>query len=307
MASKKLIVLGSVNADHVLQVDSFPRPGETVTGHGYKVLPGGKGANQAVAAARLGGEVGFVACVGDDDFGSRMIKAFQDDGMDTRAVMAVPGMPTGVALIQVAANGENSIAIAAEANACLTAEALEQHLEYLGSAGMLLMQLESPIETVELAARTVASAGGKVVLNPAPAQPLSDDLLAHLTMITPNETEAEVLTGVTVSDEDSARQAADILHGKGIETVIITLGAQGAYCSGPDGARLITGFSVKATDTTAAGDTFNGGLVVALQEGKTMDEAVGFAHAAAAISVTRLGAQTSIPNRGEVEEFLTNN
>lgn len=307
MASKKLIVLGSVNADHVLQVDSFPRPGETVTGHGYKVLPGGKGANQAVAAARLGGEVGFVACVGDDDFGSRMIKAFQDDGMDTRAVMAVPDMPTGIALIQVAANGENSIAIAAEANACLTVGALEQHLEYLGGAGMLLMQLESPLETVELAARTVASAGGKVVLNPAPAQPLSDDLLAHLTMITPNETEAEVLTGVTVSDEDSARQAADILHGKGIETVIITLGAQGAYCSAPDGARLISGFSVKATDTTAAGDTFNGGLVVALQEGKTMDEAIRFAHAAAAISVTRLGAQTSIPNRGEVEEFLTNN
>ncbi|SOB60346.1 ribokinase [Pseudodesulfovibrio profundus] len=307
MASKKLIVLGSVNADHVLQVDSFPRPGETVTGHGYKVLPGGKGANQAVAAARLGGEVGFVACVGDDDFGSRMIKAFRDDGMDTRAVMAVPDMPTGVALIQVAANGENSIAIAAEANASLTVEALEQHLEYLGGAGMLLMQLESPIETVELAARTVASAGGKVVLNPAPAQPLSDDLLFNLAMITPNETEAEVLTGVTVSDEDSARQAADILHGKGIETVIITLGAQGAYCSGPDGAQLITGFSVKATDTTAAGDTFNGGLVVALQEGKAMDDAIRFAHAAAAISVTRLGAQTSIPNRGEVEEFLTNN
>lgn len=303
MASK-LIVLGSVNADHVLQVDSFPRPGETVTGHGYCVLPGGKGANQAVAAARLGADIGFIACVGDDDFGSRMIDAFQADGMDTAAVMAVDGMPTGIALIQVAASGENSIAISAEANGCLTPETLAPHHDLLDQAEVLLMQLESPMETIEAAAKKARQGGAQVILNPAPARSLSDELLADLTMITPNETEAELLTGVAVGTEDDAARAAEVLHAKGVDTVIITLGSKGAFYSGPEDSRLVTGFAVDATDTTAAGDTFNGALVAALQEGQPMDEAIRFGHAAAAISVTRLGAQTSIPSRAEVDEFL---
>ncbi|QJB57110.1 ribokinase [Pseudodesulfovibrio sp. zrk46] len=303
----KLIVLGSVNADHVLQVDGFPRPGETVLGHGYQVLPGGKGANQAVAAARLGADIGFIACVGDDDFGKRMIKAFEEDGMDTRAVMAVDDMPTGIALIQVAAGGENSIAISAEANACLTVDALRPHLDFLRDAQTLLMQLESPIETIETAAREAKAAGVEVILNPAPAQPLSDALLSCLTMITPNETEAELLTGVVVKTEADAQKAADILRDKGVEIVIITMGSQGAFYCGPDGSRMVSGFKVEATDTTAAGDTFNGALMAGLQEGGTMDEAIRFAHAAAALSVTRLGAQTSIPTRSEVDEFLENN
>ena len=303
----KLIVLGSVNADHVLQVEGFPRPGETVLGHGYQVLPGGKGANQAVAAARLGADIGFIACVGDDDFGKRMISAFEEDGMDTRAVMSVDGMPTGIALIQVAAGGENSIAISAEANACLTEEALEPHLDFLRRADTLLMQLESPMKTIERAAREAKSEGMQVVLNPAPAQPLSDKLLGNLSMITPNETEAELLTGMKVENEADAQKAADILRDKGVETVIITLGSQGAFYCGPNGSRLVPGFTVEATDTTAAGDTFNGALVAALQEGKGMNEAIRFAHAAAALSVTRLGAQTSIPSRKEVDEFLQAN
>lgn len=300
----KLIVLGSVNADHVLQVDSFPRPGETVTGHGYAVLPGGKGANQAVAAARLGAEIGFIACVGDDDFGSRMIDAFEDDGMDTRAVMKMDGMPTGIALIQVAASGENSIAISAEANGCLTPDQLTPQLDYLRQADVLLMQLESPMASIELAAREAKASGAQVVLNPAPACPLSDELLSNLTMITPNETEAELLTGISVETEGDAAKTAEALHDKGIEIVIITLGAKGGYYSGPDGSRLVKGFAVDANDTTAAGDTFNGALVAALQEGIPMGKAIRFGHAAAAISVTRLGAQTSIPSRAEVDEFL---
>lgn len=307
MSSKKLIVLGSVNADHVLQVDGFPRPGETVTGHGYQVLPGGKGANQAVAAARLGADTGFIACVGSDDFGNRMIDAFEADGMDTRAVMAVPDMPTGIALIQVAAGGENSIAISAEANGCLTVDAIEPHLDFLRGAEVLLMQLESPMETIELAAREARAAGASVILNPAPAQELSDELLGNLSMITPNETEAELISGVKVEDVRDAQMAAGVLHTKGVETVIITLGSKGAFYSGPEGARMVTGFSVDATDTTAAGDTFNGALMAGLQEGKSMDESIRFAHAAAAISVTRLGAQTSIPSRAEVDEFLKQN
>ncbi|UZP68812.1 ribokinase [Desulfovibrio mangrovi] len=305
MAAKRLIVLGSVNADHVLRVEQFPRPGETLVGHDYQVIPGGKGANQAVAAARFGADIGFIACVGADDFGSRMISEFQKDGMDTRAVMQVPDKPTGIAFIQIAASGENSIVISAEANACLTPKAIEPHLAYVRQAETLLMQLESPMETIMLAADEARKAGVTVILNPAPARPLPDELLASLTMITPNETEAAVLTGVEVKSEADARKAAAILRGKGVESVIITLGAQGAFYSGADGDRLIPGFRVQATDTTAAGDTFNGALAGALQEGLGIDEAIRMAHAAAAISVTRLGAQTSVPYRTEIDEFLT--
>jgi len=307
MASPKLIVLGSVNADHVLQVDDFPRPGETVTGHGYQVIPGGKGANQAVAAARLGADIGFIACVGDDDFGRRMIDKFQTDGMDTTGVMSVAGLPTGIALIQIAGSGENSISISPEANAALTPERLEPYLPLLQSADTVLMQLESPLESVLLAARKACAAGARVILNPAPARVLPDSLLADLAMITPNETEAEVLTGVTVESEDDARRAAEILHDKGVETVLITLGSQGAYLSSPDASGLIPGYRVEPVDTTAAGDTFNGALVVALQDGQDMHSAIGFAHAAAALSVTRLGAQTSIPTLEEVHAFMKEN
>lgn len=302
--SSKLIVLGSVNADHVLMVDDFPRPGETVTGHGYQVLPGGKGANQAVAAARLGGDIGFIACVGDDDFGHHMIERFEEDGMNTSAVMAVEGLPTGIAMIQIAASGENSISISAEANGALTPEKLAPHIPMIKEGHTLLMQLESPIETIEQAAIVGRQAGLDVVLNPAPARGLPDSLLANLTMITPNETEAEMLTGVTVENEDDAQKAADILHDKGVPTVIITLGEKGAYVSTVDGGRLVRGFNVTPVDTTAAGDTFNGALVAGLQHNMSMDEAITFAHGAAAISVTRLGAQPSIPTLHEVSEFL---
>lgn len=307
MASPKLIVLGSVNADHVLMVDAFPRPGETVLGHGYQVLPGGKGANQAVAAARLGADIGFIACVGDDDFGHRMIERFAEDGMDTTGVMAVEGMPTGIALIQIAASGENSISISAEANGALKPDALASHLSMVREAQTLLMQLESPLETIELAAKEAREAGVDVILNPAPARPLPDSLLANLTMITPNETEAELLTGITVKTEADAQAAADVLHDKGVAIVIITLGEKGAYISSADERRMVKGFSVTPVDTTAAGDTFNGGLVAALLQGMEMEQAIVFAHAAAAISVTRLGAQPSIPDLDEVATFMKDN
>ncbi|MEZ7196733.1 ribokinase [Pseudodesulfovibrio karagichevae] len=307
MRAKKLIVLGSVNADHVLLLDQFPRPGETVIGHGYQVLPGGKGANQAVAAARLGADVGFIACVGDDDFGARILERFRDDGIDTTAVTVVDGMPTGIALIQIAASGENSIVVSPEANGCLVPELLGPQLGLLHGADTLLMQLESPLATIELAARKAREAGATVVLNPAPAQPLPNALLADVSVITPNETEAELLTGVKVVTEDDARRAAAVLHGKGVETVIITLGRNGAFLSGPGVSRRIEGYAVTPVDTTAAGDTFNGALVAALQQGLEMAGAVRFAHAAAAISVTRLGAQTSIPHRAEVDKFIKDN
>ncbi|MDO6498672.1 ribokinase [Photobacterium sanguinicancri] len=300
----KLVVLGSVNADHVLQVASFPRPGETLHGHSYSVIPGGKGANQAVAAARLGADIAFIACVGNDSFGINIREAFAKDGINTDAVLIEENTPTGIAMIQVAATGENSICISAEANACLTPERLTPHHTLITEADTLLMQLETPVETIEAAARIAKAANTKVVLNPAPAQPLSDDLLQLIDMITPNETEAELLTGVKVVDMPSAQQAADVLHSKGIPTVMITLGSQGVWVSQQGQGEQVAGFRVEATDTTAAGDTFNGALLTGLQEGKSLNDAIRFAHAAAAISVTRLGAQTSIPHRHEVKRFL---
>lgn len=302
----KLVVLGSVNADHVLQVPSFPRPGETLHGRNYQVIPGGKGANQAVAAARLKADIGFIACVGDDSFGINIRENFNMDGIDITGVKMQPNCPTGIAMIQVSDSGENSICISAEANAKLTAEAIEPDLDRIRQADYLLMQLETPMCGIEKAARVAKDAKTNVILNPAPpARELSDELLACIDVITPNETEAEVLTGgVTVTDNDSAQEAANVLHSKGIEIVMITLGAKGVWLSQNGRGELIPGFRVDATDTTAAGDTFNGAFVTGLLEDLPLESAIKFAHAAAAISVTRFGAQTSIPTREEVDAFL---
>ncbi|MDK9760625.1 ribokinase [Vibrio sp. D420a] len=303
----QLIVLGSVNADHVLQVPSFPRPGETLIGGNYQVIPGGKGANQAVAAARLNADIGFIACVGDDPFGVNIRQDFEKDGINIDGVIVAENTPTGIAMIQVSATGENSICLSAEANNKLDCAQLEPHLDKIRGAKYLLTQLETPIEGIEYAAKVAKESGTKVILNPAPARPLSNELLACIDVITPNETEAEVLTGVTVTDDVSAHQAALALHDKGIETVMITLGAKGVWLShsgeGNQG-ELIPGFRVEATDTTAAGDTFNGALVTGLLEEMPLEKAIKFAHAAAAISVTRFGAQTSIPSRQETDAFL---
>ncbi|MGF1815471.1 ribokinase [Vibrio splendidus] len=302
----QLIVLGSVNADHVLQVPSFPRPGETLIGGNYQVIPGGKGANQAVAAARLNADIGFIACVGDDPFGINIRQDFAKDGINIDGVIVADNTPTGIAMIQVSATGENSICLSAEANNKLTCDQIEPHLAKIRDAKYLLTQLETPIEGIEYAAKIAKENGTKVILNPAPARPLSDALLACVDVITPNETEAEVLTGITVTDNESAHTAALALHAKGIETVMITLGAKGVWVSDEESkGELIAGFRVEATDTTAAGDTFNGALVTGLLEDMPLERAIKFAHAAAAISVTRFGAQTSIPSRAETDAFLS--
>ena len=300
----KLVVLGSVNADHVLQVPTFPRPGETLHGRNYQVIPGGKGANQAVAAARLKADVGFIACVGDDAFGIESCERFKLDGMDIRGVKVQADCPTGIAMIQVSDRGENSICLSAEANDRLTAEAIEDDLPSIRAASYLLMQLETPIDGIIKAAQVAKQAKTNVVLNPAPARELPSSLLSCVDVITPNETEAQVLTGITVTDDASAQQAATVLHQQGIEIVIITLGAKGVWLSENGRGQLIPGFRVSATDTTAAGDTFNGAFVTGLLENMPLESAIKFAHAAAAISVTRFGAQTSIPTRQEVDEFL---
>ncbi|KJY79535.1 ribokinase [Vibrio nigripulchritudo] len=300
----KLVVLGSVNADHVLQVPSFPRPGETLHGRNYQVIPGGKGANQAVAAARLNADIGFIACVGDDAFGFNIRESFQRDGIDIRGVKVQPDCPTGIAMIQVSDDGENTICLSAEANAKLSSEAIQPELDQIRTANYLLMQLETPLDGVERAAVAAKESETSVVLNPAPACSLPDSLLRCVDVITPNETEAEVLTGIKVTDQESAQQAANALHQKGIETVLITLGAKGVWLSQNGVGKGISSYRVEAVDTTAAGDTFNGALVTGLLENKPLESAIQFANAAAALSVTRFGAQTSIPTRKEVDDFL---
>jgi ribokinase len=304
MKTGKLVVLGSINADHILNINHFPQPGETVIGKQYTVAFGGKGANQAVAAGRSGADISFIACVGDDDIGERVRKQLASDHIDTQPIEAIEGTTTGVALIFVNAEGENVIGIDAGANKAVTPEYLDRYKQQVIGASALLMQLESPLETVIAAAKIAKDNGTQVILNPAPACELPDELLARVDMITPNETEAEKLTGIKVDNNEDAARAAKALHDKGIATVIITLGSKGVWLSQNGEGKLVAGFRVKAVDTIAAGDTFNGALVTALLEGKPMDSAVRFAHAAAAIAVTRPGAQPSVPWRKEIDDFL---
>ncbi|HHS9699270.1 TPA: ribokinase [Klebsiella pneumoniae] len=300
----KLVVLGSINADHILNLDAFPTPGETVTGHHYQVAFGGKGANQAVAAGRSGADIAFIACTGDDDIGERIRRQLASDKIDVAPVRAVAGEATGVALIFVNAEGENVIGIHAGANAALSVSQVEAEKERIASAQALLMQLESPLESVIAAAKIAHHHHTTVVLNPAPARELPDELLALVDIITPNETEAEKLTGIRVESDEDAAKASNVLHAKGIGTVMITLGSRGVWLSAEGESRRIPGFRVQAIDTIAAGDTFNGALVTALLEGTALPEAIRFAHAAAAIAVTRKGAQPSVPWRTEIDEFL---
>ncbi|WP_406916540.1 ribokinase [Klebsiella oxytoca] len=300
----KLVVLGSINADHILNLDAFPTPGETVTGHHYQVAFGGKGANQAVAAGRSGANISFIACTGDDDIGERVRHQLESDNIDVSPVRAVTGESTGVALIFVNAEGENTIGIHAGANAALSVAQVDAEKERIAGAQALLMQLESPLESVLAAAKIAHQNQTSVILNPAPARELPDELLTLVDIITPNETEAEKLTGVRVESDDDAAKAAKVLHDKGIGTVIITLGSRGVWASCEGEGRRVPGFKVPAVDTIAAGDTFNGALVTALLEGSELAQAIRFAHAAAAIAVTRKGAQPSVPWRKEIDEFL---
>lgn len=309
--NKTLAVLGSINADHVISVPYFAKPGETLRGDNYHIAYGGKGANQAVAAARLGAKVDFIGCIGEQDIGLVMKKSFAEDGINVEAICEIEGETTGVAMIQVSNTGENSIVISAGANACLNEQFVEKFAYKIHQADYLLMQLETPISAVQKAAELAKQQKTKVILNPAPAQPLSDELLSLVDIITPNETETELLTGIHIVDVEDAKNAANIFHQKGICTVLITMGAKGVFVSHKPTAQqdkihqeIIAGFSVQTIDTTAAGDTFNGGLVTALLEHDNLYEAIPFAQAAAALSVTKVGAQSSIPSRGETLDFL---
>ena len=284
-----ILVVGSSNTDMVIKTNHLPRPGETVLGGTFFMNPGGKGANQAVAIARLGGEVSFICKTGSDIFGHQSQQLFEEEGIDTSYIFSDSKNPSGVALITVDAHAENCIVVASGANANLLPTDLAKAEEAIEQAELILMQLEIPMDTVEFVAKTAWKKNKRVILNPAPAQPLSAALLRHLYMITPNETEAE--------------KAARVIMEMGVQNVIITLGSKGAliYCDSM--VDMVPAIKVEAVDTTAAGDIFNGALTVALAEGRDLREAVRFACKASAISVTRVGAQSSAPYRNEVDIF----
>jgi ribokinase len=304
MANPHILVVGSSNTDMIIKMDRIPRPGETILGGEFFTAAGGKGANQAVGAARAGGLVTFIARVGNDSFGEQAIAGFVRDGINVGHIVRDPVAPSGVALIFVGRNGENSIAVASGANGNLSSSDVLNARGAFARAGALLMQLETPLDTVQTAADMAFEAGARVILNPAPAQTLPDRLLQHVSILTPNETEAERLTGIKITNLETAAAAAEVLLKRGVQTAIVTLGAQGAWVASAEIKQLVPSFEVTALDTTAAGDIFNGALAVALVEGRPLVEAVRFANAAAALSVTKKGAQPSAPFRKEIDSLL---
>ncbi|HSD28980.1 MAG TPA: ribokinase [Vicinamibacteria bacterium] len=303
--SARVVVVGSSNIDLVMKMARLPRVGETVTDATFVQAFGGKGANQAVGAARAGGEVAFVGCVGDDAYGQQVRGSLEADGIDTRFVFTEPGVASGTALILVGGGGENYISVAPGANDRLTPAHVDRAREAIEGAAIVVTQCEIPPETIEHVVALGAELGKPVLLNLAPARRLSDAALSRLTLLAVNETEAESLTGRRVASDREVQEAAGALLAKGPRTVVLTLGARGAYV-GAEGVRsLVPGFAVEAVDTTAAGDVHGGALAVALVEGRPVLEAVRFANAAAALSVTRLGAQPSAPRRSDIETLLS--
>ncbi|MBI1780707.1 MAG: ribokinase [Sphingobacteriales bacterium] len=301
MKKKRIVIIGSSNTDMVIKTNRLPAPGETVIGGSFFLNAGGKGANQAVAASRLGGNILFIAKVGNDIFGEQAIDFLKKEKLNTSFILKDKKSPSGIALINVDDKGENCIAVASGANASLLPSDIKKFRSQIETAALLLMQLETPVETILYAAAAAAKKNVVTILNPAPACVLPNELYQYISIITPNETEATLLTGINVHNDETARQACIALNKKGVATVIITMGAKGALVYHNNTFFRVSAPKVKAIDTTAAGDVFNAALTVALSEDKPMKEAVQLACHAAAVSVTRLGAQSSAPYRKEVK------
>jgi ribokinase len=300
-----VIVVGSLNMDLVVRMPRIPQPGETLLGGVFKTFPGGKGANQAVAAARLGAHVTMIGCVGGDAFGQEMRDTLKVEGIDTTHVLVHPESATGVALIQVDAKGQNSIAVASGANFQLTSADVERVMQFIGKFDVLVMPLETPLETIYAAAKIASQRGAKVLLNPAPAQVLKPDLLELVDVLIPNEYEVALMTGLPpLQSADDVRNAAEKLLSLGVKNLMVTMGSQGAVLFDGKMESNIPACPVQAVDSTAAGDCFVGALAVGLCEGKSLLAAAEFASAASAISVTRNGAQPSLPRREEVIQFM---
>jgi ribokinase len=305
--TKKIAVIGSSNVDMIVKLKRIPAPGETLTGGVFTQVFGGKGANQAIGAARAAGkdiQVSFVTCLGDDDNALRMIESFKKDRLDVNFAVEEKGVATGTALILVDEKGQNSIAVAPGANFSLSPKHIDSATEVISDVEYIILQMEIPVDTTKYIIDKAKKLGRKVILNVAPAITIEDAYLAKTDILIVNESEATLLTGINADTNENIGKAAEILLKKGVDTVIITLGARGSYVNDGTSKKFIEGYKVKAVDSTAAGDTYCGALAVALTEGRTISDAIKFANAAAAISVTRLGAQPSIPNRKEIDEFM---
>lgn len=297
---KKIIVIGSSNVDMVVRTSHLPAPGETILGGEFFMNQGGKGANQAVAIKRLGGNLIFMAKLGNDVLGRQSVGYFKKEGIDTRYIALDEDSASGVALISVDDHAENSIVVASGANMLLNEQDVDKMLEEMCEGDILLMQLEIPLQTVEYAARKAFGKGVKVVLNPAPARSLPKELFRHLYMVTPNRIEAEMLTGIKIANDADVEKVAEEICAMGVKNVIITLGSKGCLIREEGVSYHIDAFKVEPVDTTAAGDTFNGALCVGLSEGMDLKQAAVMASKASSIAVTRMGAQSSIPYREEL-------
>ncbi len=301
VTSEHIVVIGSTNTDMVVRSSHLPKPGETVLGGEFMMLPGGKGANQAVTIARLGGKVHFITKLGNDIFGAQSKINLETEGVLVDYVFCDDIHPSGVALISVDDNGENSIVVAPGANAHLGIEEITKAKSCILDAEIILMQLEIPITTVESVIQMTLNMGKKVILNPAPAYHLPDAVLNGLYLITPNHTEVEILTGITITDELTCEMASQHLKNKGVQNVIITLGSKGAYVSSDKFTGMVHTCEFKVVDTTGAGDAFNGSIALALSQDLGIESAVRYANLVAGLSVTKLGAQASIPYPSELE------
>ncbi|MDT3697140.1 MAG: ribokinase [Ignavibacterium sp.] len=300
----KVVVIGSYNVDMTIKTKKIPSPGETVIGGSFSTGGGGKGANQAIAAARLGADVSFIARVGSDLLGQEAIKKLNDEHIDTRFIFRDKQLPTGVAFIVVDDSAENSIVVASGANAALSVEDIENVKVELLSADILLVQLESPVETIKSAIKIAKQNGATVILNPAPAQKLDTDILTNIDIITPNIVEAEMLTGIKAIDADSLKKIVSKFFEYGIKNVFITMGSKGYFAGLINASVIVPAYKVTSVDTTGAGDVFSGSLAAFLAEGIPIEMAARMANGAASISVTRIGAQNSAPKKAEVEEFM---
>ncbi len=297
-------MVGSSNMDLVVKSPRIPAVGETILGGDFIMTPGGKGANQAVATAKLGAQVYFIAKLGDDIFAEQSLKNFEKEGVSTKYVVQTSEAPSGIALITVDDAGNNVIVVAPGANQTLSPEDVKKAGSDIASSGALVAQLEIPLKTVEFAARLANDSAVPFILDPAPAQKLNPELLQMVDVLTPNETEAQILTDIEVIDKDSARTAAEKLLESGVKSVIVTMGAKGFLLATDDKMEFIPAVKVDAVDTTAAGDAFTGSLAVGLARGNTLAEAASFANYVAALSVTKMGAQSSMPTKEAVESFM---
>lgn len=305
--NRNIVVVGSINTDMIVSTDRFPNPGETILANEFTIVLGGKGANQAVSAARLSAQVTLAARVGNDVFGNKAIDILKNEQIDVSLISIDEKFASGVALISVDSNAENTIVVSPGANNNLLFEDMSCFEDIIHENSIVVFQLEIPLDTIAKVCEFAKAKKAQVILNPAPARELTRDLLSNVDIITPNQTEAKLLSGISVVNEETALEAAKIIYQQGPQVVIITMGSAGSFVYTPSKSVLVPSYTVKAKDTTAAGDVYNGALAVSLSQGKNIFESVEYATTAAAISVTRFGAQDSAPTREEVSNFLSNN